>query len=51
MPRRNASCDKLLFGHQRKNQAKLQKAQFEASTPDLDDDALGPIDEEEEKSN
>jgi hypothetical protein len=49
MPRRNAPCDKLLFGHQRKDQAKLQKAQLKANPPDPDDDPLGPIDEEEER--
>jgi hypothetical protein len=47
MPRRNASCDKLLFGQQRKDQAKLQKAQLKANPPDPDDDPLGPIDEGE----
>jgi hypothetical protein len=49
MPRQNAPCDKLLFWHQRKNQAKLQKAQFEANAPSPGDHALGLLDEEEEK--
>jgi SAGA-associated factor 73 len=51
VPGRSAPYDKLLMEYQRKNQAKLQKAQFEANAPDPDDDALpsGPIDEEEEK--
>lgn len=51
VPGRSAPYDKLLMEYQRKNQAKLQKAAFDANAPDPEDDALpsGPIDEEEEK--
>ena len=48
---RSAPYDKLLMEYQRKNQAKLQKAAFDANAPNPDDDSLptGPIDSEEEK--
>lgn len=51
VPGRSAPYDKLLMEYQRKNQAKLQKAAFDANAPDPEDDALpsGPVDEEEEK--
>jgi SAGA-associated factor 73 len=50
VPGRSAPYDKLLAEYQRKNQAKLQKAQFDANAPDPEDDELesGPIDEEAE---
>nr|POF05996.1 saga-associated factor 73 [Quercus suber] len=51
VPGRSAPYDKLLMEYQRKNQAKLQKAAFDANAPNPDDDSLpsGPIDSEEEK--
>ena len=52
VPGRSAPYDKLLNEYQRKNQAKLQKAAFDANAPagDFDDEAaLGPVDSEEEK--
>ena len=51
VPGRSAPYDKLLMEYQRKNQAKLQKAQFDASAPNPDDENLpsGPVDSEEEK--
>jgi SAGA-associated factor 73 len=51
VPGRSAPYDKLLMEYQRKNQAKLQKAAFDANAPDPDDDRLdnGPVDSEEEK--
>lgn len=51
VPGRSAPYDKLLLEYQRKNQAKLQKAAFDANAPNPDDDSLptGPIDSEEEK--
>jgi len=51
VPGRSAPYDKLLMDYQRKNQAKLQKAAFDANAPNPDDDSLpsGPIDSEEEK--
>jgi SAGA-associated factor 73 len=52
VPGRSAPYDKLLMEYQRKNQAKLQKAQFDASAPDPEDEALGnggPVDSEEER--
>lgn len=51
VPGRSAPYDKLLMEYQRKNQAKLQKAQFDASAPNPDDDSLpsGPVDSEEER--
>lgn len=51
VPGRSAPYDKLLMDYQRKNQAKLQKAAFDANAPDPEEDAQpsGPIDEEEEK--
>lgn len=51
VPGRSAPYDKLLQEYQRKNQAKLQKAAFDANAPaNLDDEmATGPIDSEEEK--
>ncbi|SMQ48565.1 unnamed protein product [Zymoseptoria tritici ST99CH_1A5] len=51
VPGRSAPYDKLLLDYQRKNQAKLQKAAFDANAPNPDDDMLpsGPVDSEEEK--
>ncbi|KAI6814167.1 hypothetical protein KC340_g16261 [Hortaea werneckii] len=51
VPGRSAPYDKLLMEYQRKNQAKLQKAAFDANAPaNLDDEmATGPVDSEEEK--
>lgn len=51
VPGRSAKYDKLLADYQRKNQAKLQKAQFDALAPNPDDENLpsGPVDSEEEK--
>lgn len=51
VPGRSAPYDKLLLDYQRKNQAKLQKAAFDANAPNPDDDNLpsGPVDSEEEK--
>ncbi|KAK3684541.1 SAGA complex subunit Sgf73 [Vermiconidia calcicola] len=51
VPGRSAPYDKLLMEYQRKNQAKLQKAQFDANAPNPDDEDLpsGPVDSEEEK--
>lgn len=51
VPGRSAPYDKLLMEYQRKNQAKLQKAQFDASAPNPDDENLpsGPVDSEEER--
>lgn len=51
VPGRSAPYDKLLLEYQRKNQAKLQKAAFDANAPNPDDDNLptGPVDSEEEK--
>lgn len=51
VPGRSARYDKLLMEYQRKNQAKLQKAQFDASAPNPDDENLpsGPVDSEEER--
>lgn len=50
VPGRSAPYDKLLMEYQRKNQAKMQKAAFDANAPNPDDDNLptGPIDSEEE---
>ena len=50
VPGRSAPYDKLLMEYQRKNQAKLQKAAFDANAPDPDEDSQpsGPIDEQEE---
>lgn len=49
--RRSAAYDKLLMEYQRKNQAKQQRAQFEANAPDPEDENLptGPVDSDEEK--
>lgn len=51
VPGRSARYDKLLLEYQRKNQAKLQKAAFDANAPNPDDDSLpsGPVDSEEER--
>lgn len=51
VPGRSAPYDKLLMEYQRKNQAKLQKAQFDASAPNPEDENLpsGPVDSEEER--
>lgn len=51
VPGRSAPYDKLLMEYQRKNQAKLQKAAFDANAPNPDDNDLptGPVDSEEEK--
>ncbi|KAK5135517.1 hypothetical protein LTR08_005152 [Meristemomyces frigidus] len=51
VPGRSAPYDKLLMEYQRKNQAKLQKAAFDANAPaDFDDEKdMGPVDSEEEK--
>lgn len=51
VPGRSARYDKLLMEYQRKNQAKLQKAAFDANAPNPDDDSLpsGPVDSEEER--
>ena len=51
VPGRSAPYDKLLMEYQRKNQAKLQKAAFDANAPNPEDDSLpsGPVDSEEEK--
>ena len=51
VPNRSAPYDKLLMEYQRKNQAKLQKAQFDANAPNPEDDHLpsGPVDSEEER--
>ena len=51
VPGRSAPYDKLLNEYQRKNQAKLQKAQFDACAPNPDDENLpsGPVDSEEER--
>lgn len=51
VPGRSAPYDKLLMEYQRKNQAKMQKAAFDASAPNPEDDSLpsGPVDSEEEK--
>ncbi|EME44849.1 hypothetical protein DOTSEDRAFT_149501 [Dothistroma septosporum NZE10] len=51
VPGRSAPYDKLLMEYQRKNQAKLQKAAFDANAPNPDDDNLdvGPVDSEDEK--
>lgn len=52
VPGRSAPYDKLLMEYQRKNQAKLQKAAFEASGQGAEDDEnlpTGPVDEEEER--
>lgn len=50
VPGRSAPYDKLLTDYQRKNQAKLQKAAFDANAPNPDDDSLptGPVDSDEE---
>lgn len=52
VPGRSAPYDKLLMEYQRKNQAKVQRAAFDANAPDPEDDALpsGPVDPEEEKN-
>lgn len=51
VPGRSAPYDKLLMEYQRKNQAKLQKAAFDANAPaNMEDEmATGPVDSEEEK--
>ena len=52
VPGRSAPYDKLLMEYQRKNQAKLQKAAFEASGQGAEEDEnlpSGPVDEEEER--
>ena len=50
VPGRSAPYDKLLAEYQRKNQAKLQKAQFDAAQPLEEDDVpTGPVDSEDEK--
>lgn len=51
VPGRSAPYDKLLLEYQRKNQAKMQKAAFDANAPNPDDNDLpsGPVDSEEEK--
>ncbi|EME84969.1 uncharacterized protein MYCFIDRAFT_83020 [Pseudocercospora fijiensis CIRAD86] len=51
VPGRSAPYDKLLMEYQRKNQAKMQKAAFDANAPNPDDNDLpsGPVDSEEEK--
>jgi SAGA-associated factor 73 len=51
VPGRSGPYDKLLMEYQRKNQAKLHKAAFDANAPNPDDDSMpsGPIDSEEEK--
>ena len=50
VPGRSAPYDKLLMEYQRKNQAKLQKAQFDAAQPREEDEVpSGPVDSEEEK--
>lgn len=51
VPGRSARYDKLLLEYQRKNQAKQQRAQFDASAPNPDDEVLatGPVDEEAER--
>lgn len=51
VPGRSAPYDKLLNEYQRKNQAKLQKAAFDANAPNPDDEGNegGPVDSEEEK--
>jgi SAGA-associated factor 73 len=51
VPGRSAPYDKLLLEYQRKNQARQQKAAFDANAPNPDDDMLpsGPVDSEEEK--
>lgn len=50
VPGRSAPYDKLLMEYQRKNQAKVHKAAFDANAPDPEDDALpsGPVDPQEE---
>ena len=50
VPGRSAPYDKLLMEYQRKNQAKLQKAQFDAAQPREEDEVpSGPVDSEEER--
>ncbi|KAK5174668.1 SAGA complex subunit Sgf73 [Saxophila tyrrhenica] len=52
VPGRSAPYDKLLADYQRKNQAKLQKAAFDASAPDPEDEGsagAGPVDSDEER--
>lgn len=50
VPGRSAPYDKLLLEYQRKNQAKLQKAQFDAAQPREEDEVpTGPVDSEEER--
>lgn len=50
VPGRSAPYDKLLMEYQRKNQAKLQKAQFDAAKPVEEDEVpTGPVDSEDEK--
>lgn len=50
VPGRSAPYDKLLMEYQRKNQAKLQKAQFDSQQPREEDEvAAGPVDSEEER--
>ncbi|KAF2766596.1 SCA7-domain-containing protein [Teratosphaeria nubilosa] len=51
VPGRSAPYDKLLADYQRKNQAKLQKAAFDANAPDPEEERgeNGPIDSDEEK--
>lgn len=52
VPGRSAPYDKLLMEYQRKNQAKLQKAQFDAAKPVEEDEVpTGPVDSEDEKDN
>lgn len=56
VPGRSAPYDKLLMEYQRKNQAKLQKAAFDARAPEAEDEGLegeggagGQVDWEEER--
>ena len=52
VPGRSAPYDKLLMEYQRKNQAKLQKAQFDAAQPREEDEVpTGPVDSEDERDN
>ncbi len=51
VPGRSAPYDKLLLEYQRKNQAKMQKAQFDATAPAEDEEMIGagPVDSDEER--
>ncbi|KAF2722259.1 SCA7-domain-containing protein [Polychaeton citri CBS 116435] len=51
VPGRSKPYDTLLAEYQRKNAAKLQKAQYDANAPNPEDEGLptGPVDSEEEK--